>query len=375
MNESAIEENSQSVQERVRFVTQGDIMVIFSPHAPGKEIASGKRMWPKEVYEILTGFRPTVIAVDSIPSYVIPSINQMVPVDELTKFPEDLRVLGADVPSLRMAEYAPSLNANAYKAIKAAVEKYDPDFSPTFDQNTAFNNMIRQEFALENGVVYAGEAALIARILRRIVESRQDKTVSLEGKHTPKKMSRREFLKLAGIGAGGAALGFGKQEAYYRSIARVQVTDGSPTLPQAIVRATKPLLYPGDNWANMRDAVVGLASMNELSGSNLSGARAAIIFGNGHTIDEYPGRKLGETPEQAKARLVGILRRGFVEIVENNRTGVNPVSPDTLKAALRNIFALYSISTPTMRNSGLNWEWQSSNNSPEVVKVIDEVVL
>jgi len=199
------------------------------------------------VYDAVAKLKPFVMAVDSISSGYTPrDIGQMIPVMDLSLLEAGTHVIGADVTTLWPDSDSPKVNQKNWESITEATIQYDSDFSPSADWSL-INDTVRREFAIEESVVSAALAALTARILWRANESRK-------AKHKQHVFTRRDFLKLAGgVAAGGVvtALNYGREEAFFYGMRQTQVTDGTPSLLQSLVRATKPILMAPDNWGNI----------------------------------------------------------------------------------------------------------------------------
>lgn len=371
----------QSIDSEFRSETHGRITVIFDRHADDDELKAGLPMWRPKVYEAVAKHKPFALAVDSISSGSTPKvIGQMIPVRDLSRFEKGLHVIGADVTSLWPDSDNPKVNQVDWDAIIKATIKYDPDFSPDADW-AGLTDEVHRQFAIEESVISAGEAVLVARILWRIIKNRQAKNVPPQAAYKPRTFTRREFLKMGGVTVAAAAfagLNYGREPAFFAGMKETLVTDETPNLLQAVVRATKPILLGTDNWGNMRDAKLGVAVMNKLIRPSWSEKSAVIIFGNGHILDEYPGQYDNETLEQAINRLLSVSRRGFEAIIKNNQNEPNRVPPEVMKAALIEIFAtsdeyLPITPLPDQKQSEITWlRWQSVL-IPEVVEVINEV--
>lgn len=350
-----------SPDSEVEIQNHGQITVIFDKHINQKEFDEGLPMWRPAVYEAVAKLKPFVIAVDSLqPGFTFKDIQQMTPVNDLSLLEPGTHMIGADRTKLWPMSDDPKVNQDDWEKIMNAVIKFDPDFDPG-NESPPISEMIRQQFAVEESVVSVGLIALTARILWRVHKN-------WKVGHQPP-FTRRDFLKLAGgLAASGAFLA-ARRQAFFMSMGETQVTDGTPTIPQTLALATKPLFYT-DPWVDIRNAQLGVAVMSKFNHPGWSKKSAVITLGNAHGIGEYPGQKSGETLNQAINRLLDVMRGGFKEIERNNQAGKNIVPPEVMKAALIEIFA----TRDTYLLMKLNWALFDSDLVPEVVKVIDEVL-
>lgn len=369
----AMTEKIKYYDKEVESQTHGQITVIFIKHVNQKGFDNGEPMWPPEVYEIVAKLKPFVIAVDSLqPGFTSKHINQMIPVRDPSPLEPGAHVVAADGIELWSKSDNPMVGQDHWEQIIKAVIKFDSDFGP-HTQRASVTEMLRQQFAREEGVVSAGLAALTARIIWRAHESHKKNP-------QPRQFTRRGFLKLAGGLAAGAvvtAINYGREPIFFDNLRKTQVTDGTPTIDQTLVLATRPVLYT-DPWVKIRNARLGVAVMSKFNHPDWSKKSAVIIFGNAHQIDEYPGQKSSETLEQAIDRLLDVMRHGFEEIERNNQAGKNVVPPDVMAAALTEIFATRDTYLPMKLNLNpqapeLTWINVNSDLVPEVVNLITEI--
>lgn len=352
-------------EPEVEIQTHGQITVIFDKHNNKKGLDEGQPLWRPAVYEAVAKLKPYVIAVDSLqPGFSSKGIMQMIPVNDLTLLEPGTHVVGADRAKLWPTSDDPKVNQDDWEKIMDAVIKFDSDYDPSTEIGS-IDAMIRQQYAVEESVVSAGLAALTTRILWRVYKSRKENPQT-------RRFKRRDFLKWAGgiiAGAAVTAANYGRQPVLFTNLVKTQVTDGTPTIDQTLVRATKPIFYT-DPAVDMRNSGLGVAVMSKFNHPGWSGKSAAIVLGNAHGIGEYPGQKSGETLEQAIDRLLDVMRRGFKEIVKNNQARENIVPSDVMRAALIEIFATRD--TYLLMKS--KWVILDSDPVPEVVKTIDEVL-
>lgn len=359
--------------KEVEIQTHGQITVIFDKHINQKGFDKGEMMWSPAVYEAVAKLKPFVIAVDTLqPGFTSKGIMQMIPVKDFSLLEPGTHVVGADRTKLWPISDDPKVNQDDWEKIMDAVIKFDSDYDPSTEIGS-IDAMIRQQYAVEENVVSAGLTALTARILWRVYKSRKENPQT-------RRFTRRGFLKLAGGVAAGAVvtvLNYQRQPILFTTLIKTQVTDGTPTLDQTLVRATKPIFYT-DPAVDVRNAGLGIAVMSKFNHPGWSGKSAAIILGNAHGIGEYPGQKSSETLEQAINRLLDVMRRGFEQIERNNQAGENIVPPDVMAAALTEIFATRDTYLPMKFNLNprapeLTWVNIDSDLVPEVVKLITEI--
>lgn len=370
----------QSGESEVTCKEHGQIAVITVNHATYEEFNQGMPAWPREVYDSVAQLAPqlSVLTVDSIDTgYYEPDINQLIPVDNLDVFPSnggELFVLGADTTGLYRTPRAIDIpeNSGYWLEIKKSIIEYDPDFAPGREGGKGINDAIRRGYGVEEAVLTVGLAALTGRIYQRWNENRHAKNVSSVG-NDKTGFTRRDFLKLIGVGLPAAFFVFGRKAAFNESMRHVDVAKDSHTALQTITQMTKPILLDvidPHNQGNIRNAKIGLTTMDMLTPLGLPGVSAAIVLGNAHRLYVYPGQQdEKETLPEAKERLLGYMHRGLKDIVNIIRTGDSAVPTDVLVATLQEIFATYDVYRG-QPGKNISWKKIRRNDIPEVADLI-----
>lgn len=354
---------------------QSRITVVFGHHSTEEVIPLDRSVWSPDTMRLVEEIspRPNVLAVDGLTSYPIHSWAHIsFPSGDCNHFSEPgttVHVLGADIPFRGPKDDQTA--KQTWDTVFDTLERLDPLFQHPTNQNALAQQQVAKAYGIET--VSAGIAGLTGGILLRVLKDVEEKRRTGINITLSTKMTRREFLKLAGITAGAVGLSLLRIPVFYQSL-QPEALRQPDSLVNFIAQAMKPILFDSEN-IHMRNAKIGLATIDYLR-HVVPDATSAIVLGNMHKIGIFPSQLAGESLQDTEHRLLASLLENVNRIVRDIRLR-NPTLPsEIVSTTLKTLLADYNIydfpQYPASNRHRNDFSWERGNR--RIIPTIDRMI-
>lgn len=323
--------------------------VAFGSHVIGSEKRDNGNVWHSDLVDQIEKWkpRPTVIAIDGLVSGFNYYLDDAIPVKDPKHFlpaGEVLHIIAADLGVEEEAQMLIPDNSKVVTTLFDRLSQLDPVFRPPEDPNDFMNHQLEQAFSLQQPIS-AGLLYLTADLMVSVLDRGKKKPMpaqhvrksGMKGVPNP---ARREFMRMAGQAIGASTVATLWPNVFNSLETQTEVSQ-YPSLITQIANIIRPIMFHTE-WEGIRNAKVGLATIDYLSTEGHADDDGLIVLGNGHKKAIYPGQLEGETVAVTRKRLATYLEDTLGPAIYQLRAQ-KVASDEVLAQVLQEYLAAYTV--------------------------------